>query len=60
MVKALNNMTVPNLEADPVSMGRDELHLFRQTMTARKIELKPYSKPLVILSLILETSAMEA
>jgi len=42
VVKALNNMIVPNLEADPVLSGRDELHLFRRTMAAQRSELKPY------------------
>jgi hypothetical protein len=41
-------------------MARDELHFFQQTMTARRSELKAYSKLLAILSLILETFAMEA
>src|SRR5260370_16112560 len=43
----------------PSSTGRDGLHLFRQTMTARRNKLKPYSKVSAIQSLILETFAME-
>src|SRR6266853_1970561 len=42
-----------------LSTGRYGLHLFRQTMTARRSWLKPYSKTVAILSLILETSVME-
>ena len=42
VVKAFNHMTVPNLEAHSVVNGRDELHLFRRTMTAQRSELKPY------------------
>src|ERR1700694_849950 len=38
VVKALNNMIVPNLDATPSSMGRDESHLFRPTMTVRRGE----------------------
>ena len=60
MVKALNNMIVPNLEADPVVNGARRVALFRQTMTARKSEFKPYSKVLAIQSLISEIFAMEA
>jgi len=56
VVKALNNMTVPNLEADPVVNGRDGLHLFPQTMKARRTESKACSKLLAMQSLILETS----
>jgi predicted dinucleotide-binding enzyme len=59
VVKALNNMIVPNLEANPSSMGRDESHLFRPTMTVRRGEFKAYLKVLAIQSLTLETSAME-
>src|SRR5215472_97889 len=59
VVKALNNMIVPNLEADPVVNGARRVALFRQTMTARKSEFKPYSKVLAIQSLISEIFAME-
>jgi hypothetical protein len=55
----LNNMIVPNLDATPSSMGRDESHLFRPTMTVRRGEFKAYLKVLAIQSLTLETSAME-
>ena len=41
-------------------MGQDGLHSFRQTMAARRSKFKPYSKTVAILSLILETFAMEA
>ncbi len=58
-VKALNNMIVPNWEATPSSMGRDESHLFRPTMTVRRGEVKAYLKVLAIQSLTLETSALE-
>jgi transposase len=36
-------------------MGRDESHLFRQTMTGPRSELKSYSESLATPSLILET-----
>src|SRR5258706_2882806 len=42
-----------------LSTGRDGLHLFRQTMTARRSRFKPCSKTVAILSLILETYVME-
>jgi len=58
-VKALNNMIVPNWEATPSSMGRDESHLFRPTMTVRRGEVKTYLKVFAIQSLTLETSALE-
>ena len=43
VVKALNNMIVPNLAADPSlnGAGRGELRLFRRTMLAQRSELKP-------------------
>jgi len=59
VVKALNHMTVPNREGDRWSMARDELHLFQQTMTRRRSELKSSSQSLATPSLILETFAME-
>ena len=40
-------------------MGRDELHLFRQTMTEQRSESNSYSKSLATPSLILEIFAME-
>src|ERR1700693_5652496 len=54
VVKALNNMIVPNLEADPVVNGARRVAFIWQTMTARRSELKPYSKVSAIQSLILE------
>jgi hypothetical protein len=59
VVKAFNHMTVPNLEGTRSSMARDELHLFRQTMTRRRSELTSSSKSLPTPSLILEIFAME-
>jgi predicted dinucleotide-binding enzyme len=58
VVKALNTIIVPVLEADPSSTRRDELHLFLQTTTARRSKLEPYSKSSATQSLILETFAM--
>ena len=57
-VKALNNMIVPNWEATPSSMGRDESHLFRPTMTVRRGEVKAYLKVLAIQSLTLDRFAV--
>ena len=60
VAKAFNHMIVPNLEADPSSMGLDALHLFRQTITTRRSALKLCSKLSAIRSSILEIFAMEA
>ena len=58
VVKALNTMIVPNLEADSIVNGREGSRLFRQTTTARRSKWKPCSQDLAIQRLILETFAM--
>ena len=44
VVKALNTIIVPNLEADPIVNGAKESLLFRQTTTVRRSKSGPYSK----------------
>jgi 8-hydroxy-5-deazaflavin:NADPH oxidoreductase len=58
VVKALNTMIVPTLEADPVVNGREGSCLFPRTTKARKRKLRPYSQVSAIRSSILETFAM--
>jgi hypothetical protein len=58
VVKALNTMIVPNLEADPIVNGGEESRLFQQTTTARRSRLEAYSQVSAIQSLILGTFAM--
>jgi hypothetical protein len=59
VVKALKNMIVPNLEADPVVNGARRVAFISADNDGARSELKPYSKVLAIQSLILETFAME-
>jgi predicted dinucleotide-binding enzyme len=59
VVKALNHMTVPNLEADPVVNGARRVAFVSADDDGRRSELKCYSKSLAIPSLILETFATE-
>jgi len=60
VVKALNNMTVPNLEADPVVNGARRVAFISADDDGAKKRVETLLKLLAIVSLILETFAMEA
>ena len=60
MVKALNNMTVPNFEADPVVNGARRVAFISADDDGAKKANQTLLETLAIESLILATSVMEA
>jgi predicted dinucleotide-binding enzyme len=60
VVKALNNMIVPNLEADPVVNGARRVAFISADDDRAKKRVETLLENFAILSLILETFAMEA
>jgi predicted dinucleotide-binding enzyme len=60
VVKALNNMTVPNLEADPVVNGARRVAFISADDDGAKKRVETLLEVFGYLSLILETFAMEA